>query len=76
MFRRYADVINGSQAGLLVCDEGHRLKSSSGNATVSSLAQFPSRRRVLLTGTPLQNDMDVTLRLWLQRRSCSRWRSS
>lgn len=61
MYRRYADAINGSHAGLLVCDEGHRLKSSAGNATVSSLAGFPSKRRVLLTGTPLQNDMDVSL---------------
>ncbi|KAK8833122.1 hypothetical protein WA577_002737, partial [Blastocystis sp. JDR] len=58
MYRRYADKINASKAGLLVCDEGHRLKSSSGNATIDSLRQFPSTRRVLLSGTPIQNDME------------------
>ena len=61
MYRRYADKINASKAGLLVCDEGHRLKSSSGNATIDSLRQFPSTRRVLLSGTPIQNDMEVLL---------------
>ena len=59
MYRKYADAINGSKAGLLVCDEGHRLKSSTGNATIDSLLQFPSRRRVLLSGTPIQNDLEV-----------------
>ena len=44
-----------------MCDEGHRLKSSSGNATIDSLRQFPSTRRVLLSGTPIQNDMEVLL---------------
>lgn len=58
MFRKYADEINRSKAGLLVCDEGHRLKSSTGNATIDSLRQFPSKRRVILSGTPIQNDMD------------------
>ena len=62
MYRKYADAINGSKAGLLVCDEGHRLKSSSGNATIDSLLQFPSRRRVLLSGTPIQNDLEVRQR--------------
>lgn len=58
MYRKFADRINGSKAGLLVCDEGHRLKSSQGNATIDSLMQFPSKRRVLLSGTPIQNDME------------------
>ncbi len=59
MYRKFADQINGSKAGLLICDEGHRLKSSQGNATIDSLMQFPSKRRVLLSGTPIQNDMEV-----------------
>ena len=76
MYRRYADKINGSKAGLLVCDEGHRLKSSAGNATIDSLRQFPSQRRVLLSGTPIQNDMEVGIFLRSQRRSSSRSPSS
>ena len=76
MYRRYADKINGSKAGLLVCDEGHRLKSSAGNATIDSLRQFPSQRRVLLSGTPIQNDMEVALFSRSQRRSSSRSPSS
>ena len=60
MYRKFAAQINSSKAGLLVCDEGHRLKSSQGNATIDSLSQFPSRRRILLTGTPIQNDLEVT----------------
>ena len=58
MYRKYADEINHSKADLLVCDEGHRLKSSAGNATIDSLRQFPSKQRVILSGTPIQNDMD------------------
>lgn len=61
MYRKYSDVINHSHAGLLVCDEGHRLKSSTGNATINCLLQFPSKRRVLLSGTPIQNDMEVRI---------------
>lgn len=76
MYRRYADKINGSKAGLLVCDEGHRLKSSAGNATIDSLRQFPSQRRVLLSGTPIQNDMEVGIFSRSQRRSSSRSPSS
>ena len=42
--------------GLLVCDEGHRLKNAAVkiNTTLTSL-EIP--RRVLLTGTPVQNDL-------------------
>ena len=59
MYRKYAELINHSHAGLLVCDEGHRLKSSTGNATINCLLQFPLKRRVLISGTPIQNDMEV-----------------
>lgn len=37
---------------LIVCDEGHRLKNSSGNKTIHALASLRSRKRILLTGTP------------------------
>lgn len=41
---------------LLVCDEAHRLKNSD-NQTSKALASIPVQRRVLLTGTPMQNDL-------------------
>lgn len=41
---------------LLVCDEAHRLKNAD-NQTSRALNSLPVRRRVLLTGTPMQNDL-------------------
>lgn len=41
---------------LLVCDEGHRLKNSE-NKAMKTLESFQIRRRILLTGTPIQNDL-------------------
>ncbi|TIC33683.1 hypothetical protein E3Q10_00704 [Wallemia mellicola] len=43
------------QIGLIVCDEGHRLKSS--NKTSQVFEAFPTRRRIILSGTPIQNDL-------------------
>lgn len=41
---------------LLVCDEAHRLKNVSGSKTLAALSQIScGGRRVLLTGTPIQN---------------------
>lgn len=42
---------------LLICDEAHRLKNAD-TATTQALALLSCRRRVLLTGTPLQNNLD------------------
>ncbi|KAK3286246.1 DNA-dependent ATPase protein rad54 [Cymbomonas tetramitiformis] len=41
---------------LLMCDEAHRLKNSV-TQTTQSLDSLPCTRRVLLSGTPLQNDL-------------------
>jgi DNA repair and recombination RAD54-like protein len=41
---------------LLVCDEAHRLKNNE-NQTSKALNSLPVKRRVLLTGTPMQNDL-------------------
>lgn len=41
---------------VLVCDEAHRLKNRE-NQTSRALNSLPVRRRVLLTGTPMQNDL-------------------
>ncbi|KAF7294844.1 SNF2 family domain-containing protein [Mycena indigotica] len=42
--------------GLMLCDEGHRLKNSD-SLTFTSLNQIDVKRRVILTGTPIQNDL-------------------
>ncbi|KAF9454567.1 hypothetical protein P691DRAFT_312855 [Macrolepiota fuliginosa MF-IS2] len=42
--------------GLLLCDEGHRLKNSE-SQTFQALNSLDVRRRVILTGTPIQNDL-------------------
>jgi len=50
--RKYKDCCD-----LLVCDEAHRLKNSE-NQTSRALNSLPVKRRVLLTGTPMQNDLN------------------
>jgi DNA repair and recombination RAD54-like protein len=55
-FRLHAEVLNSGPVGLLLCDEGHRLKNSE-NQTYSALMGIQCRRRVLLSGTPIQNDL-------------------
>lgn len=42
---------------LLLFDEGHRLKNKK-SKIVNKLRLFPCRKRILLTGTPLQNNLD------------------
>uniref|UniRef100_A0A6A7FTU6 DNA repair and recombination protein RAD54-like n=1 Tax=Hirondellea gigas TaxID=1518452 RepID=A0A6A7FTU6_9CRUS len=58
MFLRSHAALSTSSAGfgLVICDEAHRLKNSSSKCT-SLLAAMPTQRRVLLTGIPLQNDL-------------------
>lgn len=41
---------------LLICDEGHRLKNM--NVKISAqLMQITCKRRIIVTGTPIQNDL-------------------
>ncbi|KAE9401638.1 hypothetical protein BT96DRAFT_964962 [Gymnopus androsaceus JB14] len=42
--------------GLIVCDEGHRLKSAKAK-TSTIFKQLSTPRRVILSGTPIQNDL-------------------
>ncbi|KAJ8604300.1 hypothetical protein CTAYLR_002531 [Chrysophaeum taylorii] len=46
-----------SACDLLVADEAQRLKGAKTQVNVA-LGSLPCRRRILLTGTPLQNDLD------------------
>lgn len=41
---------------LIICDEGHRLKSSS-NKTRETFRAFRTTRKIVLSGTPIQNDL-------------------
>uniref|UniRef100_W8BU55 DNA repair and recombination protein RAD54-like n=1 Tax=Ceratitis capitata TaxID=7213 RepID=W8BU55_CERCA len=41
---------------MLICDEGHRLKNQS-TRIVSALKELNISRRIIITGTPVQNDL-------------------
>ena len=45
-----------TKIGLLLCDEGHRLKNGE-NQTFTALNGLNVDRRVILSGTPIQNDL-------------------
>ncbi|XP_054724428.1 DNA repair and recombination protein RAD54-like [Uloborus diversus] len=55
-FRLHATVLYKTEIGLVICDEGHRLKNSE-NQTYQALDKLNAKRRVLLSGTPIQNDL-------------------
>ena len=59
MFKKYSKVLNKCERlDLVICDEGHRLKNSSGNQTTASLNEFKARMRLVLSGTVIQNDLE------------------
>lgn len=43
-------------ADVLICDEGHMLKNSSSKTTMKVL-DIKTKRKILLTGTPMQNNL-------------------
>lgn len=55
-FRMHADILHSSEIGIVLCDEGHRLKNCE-NQTYRALMGLKAKRRVLLSGTPIQNDL-------------------
>ncbi|KAG4304787.1 hypothetical protein PORY_001840 [Pneumocystis oryctolagi] len=54
--RMNIDQLKKSPIGLLLCDEGHRLKNSE-SLTFSALDSLQVQRRIILSGTPIQNDL-------------------
>ncbi|KAL5016382.1 hypothetical protein ScPMuIL_005971 [Solemya velum] len=55
-FRLHIGVLHKGNVGLVICDEGHRLKNSE-NQTYQALCGLNAKRRILLSGTPIQNDL-------------------
>ena len=51
LIRKFCGELAGA-VDLLVCDEGHRLKSAATSTTMRALLSLQCPRRVILTGTP------------------------
>uniref|UniRef100_A0A914YF19 DNA repair and recombination protein RAD54-like n=1 Tax=Panagrolaimus superbus TaxID=310955 RepID=A0A914YF19_9BILA len=51
----YGKILNMSKFDLMICDEGHVLKNTT--KIRKTLLDLPSQRRVILTGTPIQNTL-------------------
>lgn len=57
LVRHFADIEKATNFDLMVCDEGHRLKNDSNKVTMMLASLTGCTRRILLTGTPIQNDL-------------------
>ncbi|ODV89581.1 hypothetical protein CANCADRAFT_13489, partial [Tortispora caseinolytica NRRL Y-17796] len=55
-FRLDDETILNADFDLLICDEGHRLKNASTKSS-QALNMVKTPRRIILTGTPIQNDL-------------------
>ncbi|XP_069587811.1 DNA repair and recombination protein RAD54B [Ranitomeya imitator] len=56
MLLRSLEQLQNLSFDLIICDEGHRLKNSS-IKTTSALSSLSCGRRIILSGTPVQNDL-------------------
>ncbi|QLQ79235.1 hypothetical protein HG537_0B05820 [Torulaspora globosa] len=54
--RRNVENLRNTRVGLMLADEGHRLKNAD-SLTFTSLDSIDCPRRVILSGTPIQNDL-------------------
>ncbi|KAJ3164242.1 helicase [Geranomyces variabilis] len=50
------DAIKKCNPDIMICDEGHRLKNAQMQVS-KAISALPVKRRIILTGTPLQNDL-------------------
>lgn len=56
-FRMHASRISDVQIDLLICDEAHRLKNDK-SQTAICIANSSAKMRLMLSGTPIQNDLN------------------
>uniref|UniRef100_A0A2C9L5H7 DNA repair and recombination protein RAD54B n=1 Tax=Biomphalaria glabrata TaxID=6526 RepID=A0A2C9L5H7_BIOGL len=56
MFVRCSEILTDVNFDLIICDEGHRLKNTAAKTTAIMMG-LPCKKRVVLTGTPVQNDL-------------------
>ena len=56
MFLRCIEDIRKVKFDLIICDEAHRLKNSA-IKTATAITGLSINRRILLTGTPIQNNL-------------------
>ena len=60
LFRRHANQFifpEHVSVGMLVVDEGHRLKSTTGSQTLTALESLSADARLCITATPIQNNL-------------------
>ncbi|KAI1609394.1 DNA repair and recombination protein RAD54B [Exophiala viscosa] len=50
------DLGKGQPIDIVICDEGHRLKTMK-NKSAKAIEALNTRRRIILSGTPIQNDL-------------------
>ncbi|EXJ54859.1 uncharacterized protein A1O5_12925 [Cladophialophora psammophila CBS 110553] len=50
------DLAKGQPIDIVVCDEGHRLKTMK-NKAAQAIESLNTKRRIILSGTPIQNDL-------------------
>lgn len=55
--RNHVDVLDLNEIDLVICDEAHRLKNDR-TKTARVINDLPAPMRLLLSGTPIQNDLD------------------
>lgn len=55
-FHRNATLLANLDFDLVVCDEGHRLKNSK-IKIFETISKMPCQRKIILTGTPVQNNL-------------------
>lgn len=50
------DELKSASFDIIICDEGHKLKSAN-NKAAQAIRSLKTTRRIILSGTPIQNDL-------------------
>jgi DNA repair and recombination protein RAD54B len=54
--RVVAEELKSANIDLIICDEGHRIKNAA-NKSAQAILSLNADKRIMLTGTPIQNDL-------------------